>query len=133
MVYVVGRGVLTAIVPMALWRAAKKNSSARGRIAYRLKEQKYLQMEQHNLLIEGFTSRQFQTDGQRHEWSAPFPKTIQHFLQTTNLWNDAIAKENQLLMEPFFMLGEEYLEAITGEEKSQKMQVNNSIEVFLKQ
>ena len=26
-------------------------------------------------------------------------------------------------MEPFFMLGEEYLEEITGEEKSQKMQV----------
>ena len=68
-------------------------------------------------------SRQFQTDGQPHECTAPLPKTIQHFLQTTNLWNDAIAKENQLLMEPFFMLGEEYLEEITGEEKSQKMQV----------
>ena len=69
-------------------------------------------------------SRQFQIDGQRHECTAPLSKTIQHFLQITNyLWNDAIAKENQLLMEPFFMLGlgEEYLEEITGEEKSQKM------------
>ena len=82
---VVGCGVLTAIVSMALWRAAKKKSSARGRIAYRLKEQKYLQMEQHNLLIEGFMSRQFQTDGQRHECTASLPKTIQHFFQTTNL------------------------------------------------
>ena len=44
---------------------------------------------------------EFHMDGQHHECIAPLPKEIQHLLQTTNLWNDAVAKENQLKMEPF--------------------------------
>ena len=46
--------MLTDVVSTALWRAAKKNSSTESRVAYRLKEQKYLQFKQNTLLIEDF-------------------------------------------------------------------------------
>ena len=45
---------LTAFVPTALWRAAKKNGSTRGRLAYRLIEEKRSGLKQNTLLIEGF-------------------------------------------------------------------------------
>ena len=47
-------GILTAIVRTALWRAAKKNGSTRGRLAYRLIEEKRSGLEQNTILIEGF-------------------------------------------------------------------------------
>ena len=41
-------------MPTALWRAAKKNSSASIQITDALKEQKHLQSKQNTLLIKGF-------------------------------------------------------------------------------
>ena len=37
-----------------LWRGVKKNASTRGRVAYRLKEQKRSRYEQSSLLIKDF-------------------------------------------------------------------------------
>ena len=45
---------LTAIVPTALSRAAKKNASTESRVAYQLKEQKRSRFDQNTLLVEGF-------------------------------------------------------------------------------
>ena len=43
---------LTAIVLMALWRAAKKNGLGRRQIAYQLKQGKCYELKQSILLIE---------------------------------------------------------------------------------
>ena len=43
--------VLTGFVIMALWRAAEKNGSTHGRIAYQLIKQKRSRLEQNNLLM----------------------------------------------------------------------------------
>ena len=47
-------GSLTAIVPTALWRAAKKNGSTRSRITDAREEQKRSRYEQSPLLIKDF-------------------------------------------------------------------------------
>ena len=47
-------GALTAFVPTPLWRGGKKNAPTRGRIAYRLKEQKRSRCFVRTLLIKDF-------------------------------------------------------------------------------
>ena len=46
--------LLTALVPTVLWGTVKKYGALRGRIAYRLKEQKRSRYEQSTLLIKDF-------------------------------------------------------------------------------
>ena len=49
-----GLNCLTALVPTVLWGTVKKYGALRGRVAYRLKEQKRSRYKQSTLLIKDF-------------------------------------------------------------------------------